>query len=130
MESMADSAEMLINNYLKLIKLEPNEFWNSKDAPVVTIRFVFLAALHDYFNKKLENWELLGIGENINLDILKFDRDLDTLLNQLSVMANQYEWDIYQKKLTEKELNQMEILSPQFKEYYQKYKYLIDPYIK
>ena len=103
MESMADSAEMLINNYLKLIKLEPNEFWNSKDAPVVTIRFVFLAALHDYFNKKLENWELLGIGENINLDILKFDRDLDTLLNQLSVMANQYEWDIYQKKLTEKE---------------------------
>jgi hypothetical protein len=127
---MGEEGDSIINNYLKLIDVNPKDFWRSRELPIINLRFVVLALLHDYFNGKIHKRKIKIAAKSLfwiqnsefwnHSELEKYDKKLEEILSFIiETTWKKVKIEYYNTRL--KEIAE---------EYYEKYKYIIDPYIK
>ncbi|HEX6977645.1 MAG TPA: hypothetical protein VF185_04835 [Patescibacteria group bacterium] len=127
----------LIKKYLKLINLTPKEFWESKEIPIVNLRFIFLAAIHN-FNSNIITLDDLSTIANVLYwpsstnkwaNPSKFD-EIDYELANLLMWTSELTFYNWQEQKNKKSKKTSKVILKDIKIYYEKHKEVIKPYLK
>ncbi len=131
-EYTTKSIDHLIKKCLKILNSTPKEFWNNKEIPLATVRWIFLLGLDDFYKKLISLDDISTLAGDLYWpndrnkwkgpsDFDKFDSKLGDILDWTSELTY-YNW----KKDASKENNKIrKSILKDMKEYYEKNKHII-----